>query len=70
MSDTSTDHSRLLNHALVAPAGVYEIDPVHTFLCFRAQHLVIGHWTRSRLLRSGERHDRSGPRSCEFEGGC
>jgi polyisoprenoid-binding protein YceI len=43
VSETRTDHSRLLNHALVPPAGAYEIDPAHTFLCFGAQHLVIGH---------------------------
>ena len=43
MSESATDHSRLLNHALVPPVGTYEIDPAHTFVCFRTQHLVVGH---------------------------
>lgn len=36
------DHSRIVNHALVPPAGGFEIDPVHTFVGFSAQHLVVG----------------------------
>lgn len=36
------DHSRIVNHALVPPAGTFEIDPVHTFVGFSAQHLVVG----------------------------
>ena len=47
MSDAPTanpagDHSRVVNHALVPSAGVYVIDPVHTFVGFSAQHLVVG----------------------------
>jgi len=30
------------NHTLVPAAGVYEIYPVHTFVGFAAQHLVVG----------------------------
>jgi len=36
------DHSRILNHALVPPVGTFQLDPVHTFVCFSAQHLVVG----------------------------
>jgi polyisoprenoid-binding protein YceI len=36
------DHSRVLNHALAPPAGSFQIDPVHTFVGFSAQHLVVG----------------------------
>jgi polyisoprenoid-binding protein YceI len=43
MSDRSgSDHSRIVNHALVPPVGTFEIDPVHTFVGFSAQHLVVG----------------------------
>jgi len=34
--------TRVENHALVPVAGRYEIDPVHTFVSFRAQHLIVG----------------------------
>lgn len=34
--------SRVVNHALVPPAGAFDIDPVHTFVSFSAQHLVVG----------------------------
>ena len=33
---------RIVNHQLVPAPGVYEIDPVHTFVGFSAQHLVVG----------------------------
>ena len=36
------DHSRILNHTLAPPAGHFEIDAVHTFVTFSAQHLVVG----------------------------
>lgn len=36
------DHSRIANHALVPPVGTFEIDPVHAFVGFSAQHLVAG----------------------------
>jgi polyisoprenoid-binding protein YceI len=34
--------SRSENDRLIPPAGVFEIDPFHTFATFRAQHLIIG----------------------------
>jgi polyisoprenoid-binding protein YceI len=34
--------SRTEADRLVPPPGTFEIDPVHTFVTFRAQHLVIG----------------------------
>lgn len=40
--EVGSDHSRVVNHRLVPPAGVYDLDPVHTFVGFRAQHLVVG----------------------------
>lgn len=36
------DHSRIVNHAIAPPSGTFEIDPVHTFVGFFAQHLVVG----------------------------
>ncbi|HEY5224034.1 MAG TPA: YceI family protein [Microbacteriaceae bacterium] len=36
------DHSRILNHVLVPPAGEFQLDPVHTFVSFTVQHLVAG----------------------------
>lgn len=36
------DHSRIVNHSLVPPAGTFELDPAHTFVGFSAQHLVVG----------------------------
>ena len=34
--------NRVVNHAVVPLPGTYQIDPVHTFVGFRAQHLVVG----------------------------
>jgi len=34
--------SRTENDRLVPPSGTFELDPVHTFVTFRAQHLVVG----------------------------
>ena len=34
--------SRSESDRLIPPRGVFEIDPVHTFVTFRAQHLVVG----------------------------
>lgn len=42
VDDPLQDHSRILNHALAPPAGHFEIDAVHTFVTFSAQHLVVG----------------------------
>jgi polyisoprenoid-binding protein YceI len=42
MTETATVESRLENDRLIPPVGVFEIDPVHTFATFRAQHLVVG----------------------------
>jgi polyisoprenoid-binding protein YceI len=36
------DHSRVVNNVLAPPAGVYKLDPVHTFVTFSVQHLIIG----------------------------
>ncbi|MGM7774482.1 YceI family protein [Arthrobacter sp. KNU-44] len=36
------DHSRIVNHVLAPPVGTFDIDPVHTFVAFSAQHLVVG----------------------------
>lgn len=36
------DFSRVINHTLVPFPGTYHIDPVHTFVGFRAQHLIVG----------------------------
>lgn len=34
--------SRVVNHVLVPAAGSYEVDPVHSFVTFRAQHVIVG----------------------------
>jgi polyisoprenoid-binding protein YceI len=34
--------SRIEADRLVPPPGTFEIDPVHTFVTFRAQHLIVG----------------------------
>ena len=34
--------SRTETDRLVPPPGTFEIDPVHTFVTFRAQHLIVG----------------------------
>ena len=44
------DHSRIVNHLLAPSPGVYAIDPVHTFVGFTAQHLVVGR-VRGRFER-------------------
>ena len=44
------DHSRITNHVLVPSPGVYKIDPIHTFVGFAAQHLVVGR-VRGRFER-------------------
>ncbi len=44
------DHSRIVNHVLAPSPGVYAIDPVHTFVAFSAQHLVVGR-VRGRFER-------------------
>ncbi|MGH3370434.1 MAG: YceI family protein [Nocardioidaceae bacterium] len=49
-ADPGGDHSRVANHVLVPSPGVYTIDPVHTFVGFAAQHLVIGR-VRGRFER-------------------
>lgn len=36
------EHSRIVNHALAPPVGKFDLDPVHTFVGFSAQHLVVG----------------------------
>jgi polyisoprenoid-binding protein YceI len=42
MPEASAERTRVVNHALVPAVGVYEVDPVHTFVGFSAQHLVVG----------------------------
>jgi len=49
-ADPAGDHSRVANHVLVPASGVYAIDPVHTFVGFSAQHLVVGR-VRGRFER-------------------
>lgn len=39
---TDGDHSRIVNHVLAPPVGTFNLDPVHTFVTFSAQHLVVG----------------------------
>jgi polyisoprenoid-binding protein YceI len=39
---TDGDHSRVLNHVLAPPVGIFALDPEHTFVAFSAQHLVVG----------------------------
>lgn len=39
---TDGDHSRILHEVLVPPVGTFELDRVHTFGSFNAQHLVVG----------------------------
>lgn len=39
---SEADFSRIVNHVLLPAAGTYEIDPVHSFIGFSAQHLVVG----------------------------
>ncbi len=41
-ADPGRDVSRIVNHVLVPTAGAYEIDPMHTFIGFSAQHLIVG----------------------------
>jgi polyisoprenoid-binding protein YceI len=48
--DPATDHSRLWNHKLVPSAGNYDIDPIHSFVGFAAQHLIVGR-VRGRFER-------------------
>ena len=49
-ADPAGDHSRVVNHVLVPTSGLYAIDPVHTFVGFSAQHLVVGR-VRGRFAR-------------------
>lgn len=49
MNDAETS-SRIFGGALVPVPGEYTVDPVHTFVEFAAQHLVIGH-VRGRFDR-------------------
>jgi polyisoprenoid-binding protein YceI len=43
MPDTpASTLSRSESDRLIPPPGVFEIDPVHTFTTFRAQHLIVG----------------------------
>lgn len=51
-ADPASDHSRIANHVLVPSPGVYTIDPVHSFVGFAAQHLVVGR-VRGRFERVG-----------------
>lgn len=50
MSGAADDHSRIVNHALAPSPEVYAIDPLHTFVSFAAQHLVVGR-VRGRFER-------------------
>ena len=34
--------SRIFNGLLFPIAGEYTIDPIHSFTCFSAQHLMVG----------------------------
>lgn len=49
-ADPATDHSRLWHHKLIPSAGIYTVDPVHSFVGFAAQHLVVGR-VRGRFAR-------------------
>lgn len=49
-ADPAGDHSRIANHVLVPSPGVYAIDPVHSFVGFAAQHLIVGR-VRGRFER-------------------
>jgi len=42
MSTQEISLTRTVNARLVPPVGTFEVDPVHTFVTFRAQHLVVG----------------------------
>lgn len=42
MTNQLLDTVRTDNHRLVPPTGTFAIDPVHTFVTFRAQHFVVG----------------------------
>jgi hypothetical protein len=37
------DTTRIVNHHVVLAAGTYELDAMHTFVNFTAQHLVVGY---------------------------
>jgi polyisoprenoid-binding protein YceI len=50
MPESDVDTTRVVNHVLLPKAGAYAIDPVHTFVMFRAQHLVVGR-VRGRFER-------------------
>jgi polyisoprenoid-binding protein YceI len=42
MTTQEISTTRTVNSRLVPPAGTFEVDPVHTFVTFRALHLVVG----------------------------
>jgi polyisoprenoid-binding protein YceI len=42
LDPSSGQLDRVVNHVLVPVAGSYELDPVHTFVTFRAQHVTVG----------------------------
>jgi len=50
-ADPAGDHSRIANHVLVPSPGVYALDPVHTFVGFADQHLMVGR-VRGRFARA------------------
>jgi polyisoprenoid-binding protein YceI len=41
--DAAKATSRTVNGRLIPLPGVYSLDPAHTFVDFRTQHLVVGH---------------------------
>jgi polyisoprenoid-binding protein YceI len=42
MSERPAARSRTVDGISLPPPGVYDVDPVHTFVAFRARHLVVG----------------------------
>ena len=42
VSDFPGSLDRVVNHVILPAPGTYEIDPVHTFVTFRAQHVIVG----------------------------
>ena len=63
MTDRSDrDHSRVIDHALLPPAGTFDLDPAHTFVTFSGPTLGGGPGPWPRRLLAGRRASRDGYR--------
>jgi polyisoprenoid-binding protein YceI len=58
MSAHGVPHARTFNGVEIPVSGVYDVDPVHTFVIFSVRHLVVGK-VRGRFdAFEGPGHDR------------